>query len=370
MKTSAAIMWEVGQPWSVEEIDLDPPRAGEVLVRYEASGLCHSDDHIRTGDVPASLPMVGGHEGAGVVEEVGTGVTRFEAGDHVVTSFIPSCGYCRWCASGQSNLCDLGAMVLEGAMADGSYRRHARGQGIGAMCLVGSFAQHATVMEASLVKIDDHIPLDRACLVGCGVTTGWGSAVNSAQTAPGDTVVVIGVGGIGGGAIQGARIAGAAHVVAVDIVEHKRDQALSLGATHFASSFDEARALVSDLTLGVMADSAILTVGVVQGSMIAPMLDMVRKAGRGVVTGIASFADMNVSMSLFTQAMYQKTLVGSLFGACNPRVDVPRLLRLYQNGQLKLDEMVTTEYKLADVNLGYEDMLRGANIRGIVRCGS
>ena len=192
MKTNAAILWEFGGNWEVEEIDLDPPQDGEVLVSWEATGLCHSDEHIRTGDLPAPLPMIGGHEGAGIVQEVGPGVQGLKPGDHVVASFLPACGRCRFCSTGHQNLCDLGAFIMGGTQLDHTYRRRARGQNIGAMALVGTFSEYGTVPEASIVKIDDDLPLSRACLLGCGVTTGWGSAVNTADVAPGDTVVVKG----------------------------------------------------------------------------------------------------------------------------------------------------------------------------------
>ncbi|MEV8195462.1 NDMA-dependent alcohol dehydrogenase [Rhodococcus pyridinivorans] len=366
MKIEAAVLWEQNAKWSVEEIELDRPGEGEVLVRYVASGLCHSDDHCRIGDIPVNMPTVGGHEAAGIVEEVGPGVHALKPGDHVVASFIPSCGRCRWCSTGHSNLCDLGAFIMAGSMPDGTYRRHARGTNLGALCLLGTFAPYGTVLQDSLVKIDDDIPLDAASLVGCGVTTGWGSAVNSARVAPGDTVVVIGAGGIGSGAIQGARIAGAENIVVIDTAENKQERAKAFGATHFATSFEEAQGLVNDLTRGVLADSAILTVGVVEGSMIAPTLDLVRKGGTGVVTGISPASDTKVDMSLFVHAMYQKRLVGSLFGECNPRADIPRLLRLHRSGLLDLEGMITQRYSLADVNTGYEDMLAGKNIRGII----
>src|SRR5947208_14194641 len=195
MKMEAAVIWAPGTDWSVEEVELDGPRANEVLVRYTASGLCHSDDHFRTGDLVARMPSVGGHEGAGVDEDVGPGVTRLAPGDHVVAAFLPSCGQCRWCATGRSNLCDLGALIAECCLPDGTFRRRARGQELGAIGGIGTFAPYATVSEHALTKIDDDLPLDLAALVGCGVTTGWGSAVNTAAVAPGDTVVVVGCGG-------------------------------------------------------------------------------------------------------------------------------------------------------------------------------
>ncbi len=366
MKTNAAILWEFGQDWSVEEIDLDPPREGEVLVSWEATGLCHSDEHARTGDLPSLLPMVGGHEGAGIVAEVGPGVQGLNVGDHVVASFVPACGRCRWCSTGHQNLCDTGAIIMIGTQVDGSYRRHLDGRDIGMLCGVGSFSQYGTVHEASVVKIDDDLPLSRACLLGCGVTTGWGSAVNTASVAPGDTVVVIGCGGIGSGAIQGARLAGAEKIIAVDLVATKREKAFQFGATHFVTSMEEATVLVAELTRGVMADSALLTLGLVEGPMIEVAMNMVRKGGAVVLTAIASVNDTAPTLSMMMFTVFQKRLLGSLYGEANPRSDIPRLLSLYREGKLLLDETVTAEYKLADINEGYDDMLAGRNIRGVV----
>ncbi len=366
MKTNAAILWEYGGDWTVEEIDLDPPKDGEVLVSWEATGLCHSDEHIRTGDLPAPLPMIGGHEGAGIVREVGPGVIGLQPGDHVVASFLPACGRCRFCSTGHQNLCDLGAMVMAGTQIDGTYRRHLDGKDIGVMALVGTFSQYGTVPEASIVKIDDDIPLSRACLLGCGVTTGWGSAVNTADVRPGDTVVVIGFGGIGSGAVQGARLAGAEKIVVVEPVEAKRDQALQFGATHFVTSMAEATALVAELTRGVMADSAILTMGLLEGGQIEEAANIIRKGGAVVMTALATMADTAPTLSMMMFTLFQKRLLGSLYGEANPRADIPRLLNLYRQGQLLLDETVTHEYKLAEVNEGYEDMRQGRNVRGVV----
>ena len=217
-----------------------------------------------------------------------------------------------------------------------------------------------------MVKVDDDLPLSRACLLGCGITTGWGSAVNTADVTPGDTVVVIGCGGIGAGAIQGARLAGAEKIVVVEIVEDKRDKAFQFGATHFVTSMPEAMALVADLTRGVMADSALLTVGVVKGPMIGEALDIVRKGGAVVLTAIASMADVTPTLPMAMMTLFQKRLLGSLYGEANPRADIPRLLSLYREGKLLLDETVTSEYKLNDINEAYDDMLAGRNIRGVI----
>jgi NDMA-dependent alcohol dehydrogenase len=367
MKTNSAVLWGVNEEWTVEEVELDPPQEGEVLISFEATGLCHSDHHVRTGDlVGAILPMIGGHEGAGIVQEVGPGVRGLSVGDHVVTSFLPACGACRWCATGHQNLCDLGALILFGTQADGTFRRRARGKDVGTMSGVGSFSQYGTLSEASVVKIDDDLPLSRACLLGCGVTTGWGSAVNTADVSPGDTVVVIGCGGIGSGAIQGARLAGAEKIVVVDLVEGKREKAYEFGATHFVTSMPEATALVAELTRGVMADSALLTMGVLEGPMINDALNIVRKGGAVVMTAIASMADVTPTLPMAFMTLFQKRLLGSLYGEANPRADIPRLLSLYREGKLLLDETVTAEYKLNDINEAYDDMLAGRNIRGVI----
>lgn len=366
LKTNAAILWEYGGDWTVEEIDLDPPGDGEVLVSWEATGLCHSDEHIRTGDLPAPLPLIGGHEGAGIVREVGPGVVGLAPGDHVVASFLPACGRCRFCSTGHQNLCDLGAMIVAGTQLDGTYRRHIRGQDVGVTALVGTFSQHGTVPEASIVKIDDDLPLSRACLLGCGVTTGWGSAVNTADVSPGDTVVVIGLGGIGSGAVQGARLAGAEKIVVIEPMESKRELAFRFGATHFVTSMEEATALVAELTRGVMADSAILTVGLLEGSMLEDAANIIRKGGAVVMTALSTMADNQPTLGMMMFTLFQKRLLGSLYGEANPRADIPRLLSLYREGKLLLDETVTHEYKLAEVNEGYEDMRAGRNIRGVI----
>ena len=254
MKSRAAILHDMGQQWSVEDFELDPPKAGEVLIEMAAAGLCHSDEHIRNGDMsvpndvmesfglPGMFPMIGGHEGSAVVAEVGDGVTEFAPGDHVVTSFVAVCGQCRWCSSGMEYICDMGAQVMiPGMPTDGTFRHHtADGRNLGHLSKVGAFSQHTVVSTDSIVKIDPHLPLLPMALLSCGIPTGYGSAENRAKVTTGDTVVVIGVGGIGTGAVQGARINGAAHIIAVDPVEFKQKSALSFGATHAVSTTDEA----------------------------------------------------------------------------------------------------------------------------------
>lgn len=367
MKTRAAILWEVGKDWSVEEIDLDPPKQGEVLVRLVGSGLCHSDEHLVTGDLPFVLPIVGGHEGAGVVEQVGPGVEWLSEGDHVVFGFIPSCGRCPSCASGHENLCDLGMYMAEGRqISDHTARHHAGGTDVGLMCLLGTFSERTVVNEASCIKVDPDVPLDKACLLGCGVVTGWGSAVYAAEVKPGEDVAVVGIGGIGINAIQGAKMAGAHRIFAIDPVEFKRQKALEFGATHTASSLEEAAGLIGEATQGRMANKVIMTMGVGRGEAIASALAITSKLGRVVITNIHPAAETQVTMSALDLTLMEKQVVGSLFGSANPRLDIPRLLGLYADGQLKLDELVTRTYRLEEVNQGYEDMREGRNLRGVI----
>jgi S-(hydroxymethyl)glutathione dehydrogenase/alcohol dehydrogenase len=379
MKTHGAVLWGVGQDWKIEEIDLDPPKAGEVLVKWEAAGLCHSDEHVVTGDmvVPDDIrlargqddmfPIVGGHEGAGVVLEVGPGVTLVAPGDHVAASFFPACGRCRYCVTGHSNLCDLGAGTFGlGQISDGTSRHHIRGQDVNILAKLGTFSEHTVVNEQSLVKVDADLPLPAVALVSCGVTTGWGSAVHRAEVKPGETVVVVGVGGVGINAVQGARMCGARTIVAVDPVEFKQKAALDLGATHAVSSMDEALPLVMDLTYGQMADAVILIPGVMYGDLIAGAMALTAKGGTVVVTAVAPIMQMTASINLFELAMYQKELRGVIFGSGNPRFDIPNLLALYRSGQLKLDELITQTYPLDGINQGYQDMRDGKNIRGVL----
>lgn len=367
MKTKAAILWENHTPWSVEDIELDPPGPGEVLVELAASGMCHSDEHLVTGDLPFELPIIGGHEGAGVVKEVGEGVSWLAPGDHVVFGFIPSCGRCPSCSTGHQNLCDLGALMgLGKQITDGTSRHHSQGKDLGLMCLLGTFAHHTVVNEASCIKIDKDVPLDRACLLGCGVVTGWGSSVYAAEVTPGDVVAVVGVGGIGANAIQGAKLAGAKQIWAIDPVEFKREKAMEFGATHTASSMAEALPMIQEASWGTMANKVIMTMGVGSGEVMGEALALAAKRGRVVVTNIHPALEFSASMSLLDLTLMEKQVVGSLFGSGNPRADIPKLLNLYRQGQLDLDGLVTNTYTLDEVNDGYEAMREGTNIRGVM----
>ncbi len=368
MKSRAALLYGIGEDWKVEDITIDDPGPGEVMVKTKAAGLCHSDEHMVTGDMlMPHYPCIGGHEGAGEVIAVGAGVTSVAVGDHVSMSFVPSCGRCKWCVSGRSNLCDLGAKLFDvGMMTDGRMAHHKGDLDLARMCQLGTFAEHVLVSEAGIVKVEPDLPWHAAALVSCGVATGFGSSVNRAQVRPGDTVAIIGVGGVGINAVQGAKIAGAKRVIAIDPVEFKREKAMEFGATHTFSSIDEAMLAVPDLTWGDMCDKVIITVGVMKGELIEPALSLTGKGGTCVMTSVASMLDNDASLNSFMFAMMNKELKGTLFGSGNPRFEIPNLLSMYREGELKLDELVTRTYALDQINEGYQDMRDGKNIRGVI----
>ncbi|NLU82818.1 NDMA-dependent alcohol dehydrogenase [Rhodococcus sp. HNM0569] len=368
MKVKAAVIEEIGAPWRISEVDLGDPVEGEVQVRLAASGLCHSDAHVVSGGSPVPfMPVLGGHEGAGIVTKVGPGVSRLAEGDHVVLAFIPACGTCPSCASGLQNLCDEGAGLLTGqAISDKTYRVTRDGDPVIQMCLLGTFAPYVTVNQASVVKIEDDIPLETAALLGCGVSTGWGSATEIGDTRPGDTVVVMGIGGVGINAIQGAAFAGARYVVAIDPVDFKRKKALEFGATHSYASVEDAAAEIPEFTWGKMAQVTIITVGEIHGEHIQQALSLTAKGGQVIVTGMGDFTQSTVDLNLFELTLLQKRVQGAIFGGVGPRTQIPKLLDLYRTGQLKLDELVTTRYRLEDINQGYQDMFDGKNLRGLV----
>ncbi len=380
MRTRAAVLHGIGQEWSVEEIELDPPGPGEVLVKTAFAGLCHSDEHLVTGDMvpPQELldtipggtifPIIGGHEGSGVVVAVGDNVTKVEPGDHVSCSFVPACGTCPPCAQGKQNLCDLGARTFGGGMiTDGTYRtKTLDGKNLGALAKLGTFSEHMVLSDASVIKVERDLPLEVVCLVSCGVATGYGSAVSRAEVKAGDTVVVVGCGGIGSNAVQGAAAAGASNIVAVDPVQFKQEKAMEFGATHAVSSMEEAMGLVNDLTWGRMANATILTPGVLYGELIQPAMDLTSKGGTVVATAVAPMNQDEVKLDLARLTLSQKELRGTIFGSASPNSRIPELLMLYRQGKLKLDELITRRYPLDEINQGYQDMNDGINIRGVL----
>ncbi|MGW0160429.1 NDMA-dependent alcohol dehydrogenase [Mycobacterium sp. NPDC003323] len=368
MKTKGALLWELNSPFRVDEIDLGDPVADEVQIRMHAAGMCHSDYHLTTGATPIGLPALGGHEGAGVITKVGKNVTGLAEGDHVILAFIPACGECPPCLKGFRSLCDRGAVLLGGkAIADGTSRVRAGSHEVSPMNLLGTFAPYMTVHKDSVVKIDHDIPFETAAIMGCAVPTGFGSATNVAEVKPGDTVIIVGVGGIGMSALQGAVISGAKQVIAIDPNGWKRDQAIKFGATHVYPTMAEAIAPVIDVTHGLMADKVIVAVGDMKGEYIEEAMILTAKTGTCVVTGMGSMMDADVKLNLFLFTMLQKTLKGNIFGGGSSHVETPRLAALYKSGLLNIDDMVTRTYRLEDINTGYQDMLDGNNIRGVIR---
>ena len=322
MRTRGAVIKQAPGTYEVVDLEVDDPRQGELQVTMTASGLCHSDDHVATGDIPVGVyPFCGGHEGSGVVTAVGPHTPGFAEGDHVVFSFLPACGRCTWCARGMSNLCDLGAGLLAGSRWEDptSFRLSMDGQPVGQMCGISTFAEVTTVAVDSAIKVPDDISLEKACLVGCGVGTGWGSAVNSAEVTPGDTVVVMGIGGIGINAVQGAAHAGASQVIAVDPVAFKREKAAEFGATHAVETMEEATEIAQSFTNGQGADSAIVTVGVTKGEHLGQAMASIRKAGTVVVTGLGNIAEVGAPVSLADITLFQKRIQGSLVRSVQPQ---------------------------------------------------
>jgi len=366
MRTRAAVVKGPGQPWEVTELELDEPKDHEVLVRVMACGLCHSDEHVREGG-PYRYPMVGGHEGAGIVEKVGAGVTRVREGDHICTSWIPVCGHCRYCSTGHQNMCNAGLNASTGMMPDGSFRFHLDGEDVGGMCVLGTFSEWIVIPEDSCVPIDADLPFEVAALVACGVTTGWGSAVYAAGARAGETVVIFGTGGVGMNAVQGAAHAGAREVVAIDPVPFKREMAGKFGATFTTGNVEEATEYIRERTRGEMADHAIITVGVMQAEVLRAAVELIGKGGTVVVTAVGGGPDQHtIAINGSPVTGWHKRIQGSLFGGANPLYDMPRLLALYRKGDLRLQELITRRYRLEEINQGYEDMLAGRNIRGVL----
>lgn len=355
----AAVLNANNEPLAVETLQVREPREGDVLVKLGASGVCHSDLHAITGDLPMPIPCVLGHEGAGVVEAVGPGVQRVRAGDHVVLNWVPFCGACWYCQSGRNYLCEMGYVKAMGAMV---FDRS--GTSVGQFAGVGSMAEYTVVPEASCIPIDADLPMDRACLIGCGVMTGVGAVINTAKVQPGESVAVFGAGGVGLNVIQGAAISGANPIVAVDLNEKKLALAKQFGATHTvnAGSTDAVEA-VKELTGGRGADYAFEVIGV--PDVITQAFMATRRGGKAVVVGVPPMAAM-VSVPGFFLPLAEKSLIGSLYGSANMQRDVPRLIDLYRAGRLKLDELITRRYKITQVNEAFDAMKKGEVARGVI----
>jgi Zn-dependent alcohol dehydrogenase len=360
----AVLCRELNKPVVVEPITVDPPRRGEIMLKLGACGVCHSDLSATNGTIPLPPPLVLGHEAAGEVIAVGEGVTGFAVGDHVVSSFIYMCGKCRFCSIGRPVLCVEQGKALS-TLPDGTLRtRDAQGKPLNVFSGCGVMAEYATLHVDNAVKIDPEIPFDRAALVGCAVTTGVGAVFNTARVVPGASVAVFGCGGVGLNVIQGAAIAGAGRIVAIDAMQSKLELARKFGATDalLAKPGEDLTKPLKKLT-GGGADYAFECVG--SGELAGAAYRAIGRGGVAVVVGVAKPGD-STSVRTMTLPFEEKTLTGSYFGSCVPRVDFPRLLGLYQRGKLKLDELITRRYSIDDAPQAFADLESGKNARGVI----
>lgn len=361
----AAVLTGVEAPLEVrDDVELASPGPGEVRIKVGASGVCHSDLSVKNGTIPLPTPIVLGHEGAGVVEEVGEGVTTLEPGDHVVLSFVPQCGECYMCTRGQGFLCEQSAAVAAGGLLDGTTRLTSQGAPLFQMAALGTFGEHAIVPAISTVKIEEDVPLEIAALIGCGVLTGVGAALNTANIQQGDTVCVIGCGGVGLNVIQGARIAGAGEIVAVDTFDSKLEMAKDFGATTTVNASDE-DAVTKVLELnGRGADVSFEVIGL--PATMEQAINTTRQGGEVVFVGVPRMDAMLNLPAAFTFLYLAKTLKGCWYGSANVHEDVPRLLDLWRKGDLKLEELISKRIGVEDVDQAFEDMQSGAVARSVI----
>ncbi|HKX31421.1 MAG TPA: Zn-dependent alcohol dehydrogenase [Blastocatellia bacterium] len=365
IKIQAAILWEQGQPLSVEEAELEAPRAGEVLVEVKATGVCHSDLHPARGDWPTRPPLVLGHEGAGVVREVGPDVSRVKVGDHVVFCWAPPCGNCPPCLEGRPVLCDrLGRTTYRNQMPAGGTRLRARGRDVAHYNGTACFADYAVLAEEGAIPVSKEVSFEALATLGCAVMTGVGAVFNAARADAGARVVVIGAGGVGLNVVQGAVITGCEKIIAVDTRSKPLDLARSFGATEaLDASTPELKKTVFELTAGRGADYVFDTVGT--PATVARAIELARKGGTIVVTGLSRL-DALASIPVFPFVIEEKRLIGSLYGSGQPLKDIPHFITLYQKGLLKLQELVTRNYRLAEVNEALAALESGEGARGII----
>jgi NDMA-dependent alcohol dehydrogenase len=361
-KAKAALCRAHNTPVVVESIEVDAPKRGEATVKLGACGVCHSDLSAITGTIALPLPLVLGHEGAGVVEEVGEGVTELKRGDHVVFSFVYMCGKCRFCVAGRPVLCLEQGKALTTPLEGTPRTRDARGEALNIFSGCGAMAEYATVSVENLIRIDPKIPLDCAALVGCGVTTGVGAVFNTAKVEPGASVAVFGCGGVGLSVIQGARIAGAGQIIAIDTLPAKLEMAKKFGATDVLLSKEDPVKPLKALT-GGGPDYAFECVG--SGELASAAYRAIRRGGLAVVVGVAKPSD-STTVRTMTLPFEEKTLTGSYFGSCVPRVDFPRMLALYLAGRLQLEELITRRYGIAEAPQAFADLEAGRNARGVI----
>jgi S-(hydroxymethyl)glutathione dehydrogenase/alcohol dehydrogenase len=358
----AAVMYNFNEPLKVESLTIKPPREDEVLVKVMASGVCHSDLSVVHAKIPMPPPCVLGHEGAGVVEEVGRGVKDLKAGDHVIMAWVQPCGKCHFCIAGRSHLCDAG---IQSAMAGEEFTFEKDGMPIGRMAGVGSFADHTICRASAAIKIPKEVPLDRACLVGCGVMTGVGAAINTAKVAPGDTVAVFGCGGVGLNVIQGAALCGASRVIAVDLMPSKLEMAKQFGATDVVNAKEVDGATgVREVTGGLGVDWAFEVIGA--PAVITQAFMSLKRGGKVVVVGVPGMGQ-DVTIPGFSLPLEEKGVIGSLYGSANLHRDMLKLIDLYMHKRLKIDELISRTIKLEDVNAAFEAMEKGEVARSVIK---
>jgi S-(hydroxymethyl)glutathione dehydrogenase/alcohol dehydrogenase len=364
-----AIAFENNKPWRVEKVELDEPRDHEVLVRVLAAGLCHSDEHVRTGDIAYPLPLLCGHEGCGIVEKVGPGVQRVEVGDKIVVGYLPACGYCYWCSRGMQSICDNGRDMDAGFMLDGTARFHYEGTPIGANLRLGTFANWLVAPEEQCIKVDDDLDPKAASLLSCGVPTGFGAMTRVAEAKPGYVVLTMGCGGIGMNAVQGGYKIGARVNIAIDPSEFHRKMAVEkFGATHAFATIDEARDLIAHETNGQGADCAVVSVGITKPHHIAEAFSTIRKRGVCAAVGLGGGMGTNAPIPIDSAdlVVFAKQLRGVLYGNSSFSFDIPNIAKMYQAGKYNLDDLVSRTYTIDQINEGYDDMYDGDNIRGVI----
>lgn len=372
MKTRAAVLYRMdleapyakSAPLKIEELDLDEPSYGEVLIRIKAAGLCHSDLSVINGSRPRHMPMVLGHEAAGIVEEVGEGVTDLRRGDHVVCAFVPSCGHCDPCREGRPALCEPGAKAnTEGVLLSGERRLHKGQTYINHHLGVSGFAEYAVVSRNSLIKVDEEIPYDEVAVFGCAVMTGVGAVVNTAKIQPGSSVSIVGLGGIGLSALLGARLAGARRIIAVDINPRKLELARELGATDAFDSRDPEVVDQIRAKTGGGVEFAFETAGAVPAMDVA--YKITKRGGTTVTTGLPH-PKHQFSIPQVTLAAEERTIKGSYIGSCVPSRDIPRFMELYKQGRLPVDKLLTARLSLDEINTGFDRLAAGEDARIVV----
>lgn len=360
-------MRALNRPLVIEDIELDPPKAGEVLLRMTAAGICGSDRHVLEGVYPSPLPAVAGHEGAGIVEAIGPGVSGVAVGDSVIQTFIGPCGHCDACRRGQRTFCQE-AMPSEGTLLDGTFRMHAMdGSDIATTLRLGTFSAHTVTPEINCVVVPKDIDPRYAALVSCGVSTGVGAAINVARVRPGDDVVVIGIGGVGVSALVGSVIVGAGRIIAVDLQEGKRAVALEFGATQFVNAgTDDVLAAVKAATGGRGVDQVLLTADKIVAPLYPLAVDCLGPGGVVVQVGTPDVSLDHIPVPPYALLRKQLAITGSVYGGMDTATDSLRWLDLYRAGRLPLDRFVTRTYALDDINQAFSDLAEGRNIRGVV----